>query len=140
MGVGPDPPSAGVPPPPYPLSRGMRPEEERTWAMAAHLLGIVSSCSYLGFIGPLIVWVVKKDESAFVDDQAREALNFQLLVLIAGFACMVAIVLTCGLGLLVALPVILVIPVANLVFCVIAGVAANSGQAYRYPLNWRLIK
>lgn len=140
MGVGPVPPGAGAPPPPYLLGRGMRPEDERIWAMAAHLLGIVSSFSYLGFIGPLIVWVVKKDESAFVADQAREALNFQLFVLIAGFACFFAIFVTCGLGALVALPVILLIPVVNLVFCVIAGVAANSGQAYRYPLNWRLIK
>lgn len=104
-------------------------------AMLAHLLGIVT-----GFLGALIIWLVKKDVSPFVDDQGKEALNFQIAVLIVMVALGVFSVVTFGIGALLAFPLMMVVGVANLVFCILAGVAANNGQHYRYPVTIRLIK
>jgi len=103
-------------------------KEERTLAMLAHLLGIV-----VGFIGPLIIWLVKKDESPFIDDQGKEALNFQLTVLIA---LVVSSALTFVIIGCVLLPAVAVV---NLVFCIIGAIRANEGQRYRYPLTIRMI-
>jgi uncharacterized Tic20 family protein len=113
-----------------PKDEGGAPSQDaRTMAMLAHLLGIV-----LGFLGPLIIWLIKKDEEPFVDDQAKEALNFQLTVFIAMFISGLLICLVIG---LVTTPAI---AIADLVFCIIAGLKANEGEAYRYPLTLRLIK
>jgi hypothetical protein len=98
-------------------------------AMLCHLLAI-----FTGFLGPLVIWLVKKDSSPFVDDQGKEALNFWLTVTIAlivcsvtSFLCIPAII---GMG----------IWVAALVFSIMGTMKANNGIAYRYPLNIRLIK
>lgn len=98
-------------------------------AMLAHLLGI-----FTGFIGCLIIWLIKKDESAFVDDQGKEALNFQITVLIALVAAWLLTFLCIGLLLLPA------VVIANVVFCILAVVESNKGVAYRYPVTLRLIK
>jgi uncharacterized Tic20 family protein len=102
--------------------------EERNFAVIAHLLGILIS-----FLGPLIIWLIKKDASPYVDDQAREALNFQVTIFIAeaisGMLTMV--VIGC-----VLLPIILVV---NVILCIVAAVAASRGQWYRYPMTLRLI-
>ncbi len=97
--------------------------------MLCHLLAIVT-----GFLGPLVIWLIKKDQSKFVDDQGKEALNFQITVLIA--------MLIAGATTLICIGVVLVpaVGIADLVFCIIAAVEANKGVAYRYPLTLRLIK
>ena len=97
-------------------------------AMLSHLLGIFAS-----FVGPLIIWLIKKDSNPFVDDQGKEALNFQITVLIAYLAATVLSFLL--IGLLIG-PAVFVLSV---VFGVIAATKANSGVAYRYPLNIRLV-
>jgi uncharacterized Tic20 family protein len=105
--------------------------EARNMAMLAHLLGAL-----LGFLGPLIIWLMKKDESPFVDDQGKEALNFQLTLLIfhvvgwflAGITCMILI------------PIPMVVLVLQLVFGIIGATTANKGEYYRYPLTIRMIK
>lgn len=103
-------------------------KEECTWGMVAHLVGLV------GFLGPLIVWLIKKDTMPFVDDQGKESLNFQITILIAYF---VAGVTSCvGIG-VILLPLVLV---ASIVFCILGAVKANTGVAYRYPVTLRLIK
>lgn len=103
-------------------------KEERTWGMLAHLLGLV------GFLGPLIVWLIQREKMPFVDDQGKESLNFQLTVLIAWVA---SGALACtGIG-LVAIPIVFI---GNIILCILAGLKANDGQAYRYPLAIRLIK
>ena len=105
------------------------PSEDRNFAVIAHLLGILIS-----FLGPLIIWLIKKDDSPFVDDQAKEALNFQITVFIAeAVAGMLVPVL--GLG-CILLPVVLV---ANFILCIVAAVAASQGRWYRYPMTLRLI-
>lgn len=104
-------------------------KDDCTMAMLAHLLGI-----FLGFVGPLIIWLIKKDQSAFVDDQGKEALNFQLTVLIAYVVAGASICLLIG---FVLLPAVLIY---DLVFCIIAALKANGGELYRYPLTIRMIK
>ncbi len=103
--------------------------DSRTLGMLCHLLGLFTC-----FIGPLIIWLIKKDEDPFVDNQGKEALNFQITVAIA--------FIVSGLLALVCVGVFLGIAVgiADLVFCIVAAAKANSGQAYRYPVSIRFIR
>lgn len=103
--------------------------DDRNLAMLAHLLGIVS-----GFVGALIIWLIKKDQSAFIDEQGKEALNFQITILI-GFV--IAGVLTVILIGALLMPVLLIV---NLVFCILAAVAVSKGEHYKYPFAIRLLK
>lgn len=103
--------------------------DEKTMAMLAHLLALVS-----GFVGPLIIWLVKKDESDYVDDQGKEALNFQISIFIymsvAGLSMFVLI------GILL-LPAVCIFDLVNVIR---GAMAANKGKRFRYPLCIRLIK
>ncbi|MFN9715071.1 MAG: DUF4870 domain-containing protein [Planctomycetota bacterium] len=103
--------------------------EERTWALASHLSGIV-----LGLLGPLIVWLIQKEKMPFVDDQGKEALNFQITVLIGYVVSFATACLYIG---FVLMPVVII---GNIIFCILGAVAANRGEAYRYPVTLRLIK
>ena len=116
-------------PPPAPA--GDSSNDDRTLALLVHLSGIV-----LGFIVPLVVWLINKDKSdkSFLNDQAKEALNFQITLL---FVYIVGIVLTV---ILIGALINLLAWVAGIVLAVIAGLAAQKGQAYRYPFAIRLIK
>jgi len=116
-------------PPPAPT--GTAPADQRTMALVAHILGI-----FTWFIGPLIIWMINKDDSSksFVTDQAKEALNFQITITIAMLINFVLMIVIIG-GLLAPL-----VGILNLVFCIIAAVKANNGEAYRYPFTLRLIK
>ena len=142
----PNPPSGNVPPPPstQPLNYGTQStggltdatmyagppptKEEQSMALLAHLLGI------LGFLGPLIVWLIKKDQSPFVDDQGKEALNFHLTMLI-GYIIGAALSTLC-VGFLI-IPVVWII---STIFSIIGAMKAKDGIAYRYPFAIRLIK
>ena len=115
---------------------------ERTWALVAHAagpVGALASAGLLGFLAPLVIWLAKKDESAFVGDQACEAVNFQLTMFLASLAAVAFAVVTLGLGLLVALPVLLGIWVLEVVLGLVAALRANEGRRYRYPLTLRLL-
>lgn len=118
---------------PPPAPSGAAPQEDRTMALIAHLLGIVT-----WFVGPLIIWLINKDNSSksFVIDQAKEALNFQITITIAFIASFILTIVT--LGLLFFVPTL--VGIANLVFCILAGIKANNGETYRYPFTLRLIK
>lgn len=129
------PPPTNPPTPPagVGLGQGKLPEsEEKTMGMLAHLLGAVTN-----FLGPLILWLVKKEESPFVNDQAKEALNFQITIAIgylgASILGMVPVV-QCVSFLL--FPVFWVI---GIVFGILGCLAANKGQVYRYPFALRLV-
>jgi uncharacterized Tic20 family protein len=98
--------------------------DDRNLAMLAHLLGIVS-----GFVGALIIWLMKKDQSAYVDEQGKEALNFQITMLIAFVGAWILMFILIGMLL-----------IANLVLCIIAAVAASKGEHYKYPLAIRVLK
>ena len=103
--------------------------DDRNLAMLAHLLGIVS-----GFVGALIIWLMKKDQSAYVDEQGKEALNFQITMLIAFVGAWILMFILIG---MLLMPLLLI---ANLVFCILAAVAASNGKSYRYPVAIRLLK
>jgi uncharacterized Tic20 family protein len=110
-------------------------KDAHTWGMACHLAGLAMFVP-IGFgqiIGPLIVWLVKRAEHPFVDEQGKEALNFQISMTIY---MLVAGIVTCvlfGIG-------AFILAIVDIVFLIIAGVKANNGESYRYPLTIRLIK
>lgn len=110
-----------------PSSLGEPTSDEKTWAMLAHLSPLIASVIGLPFLGPLVVWLIYKDKSAFVADQAKESLNFQIAVMIA----MVVSLLTCVGPIVVA--------VGAIVYEIVACVEASKGVLYRYPYTIRLI-
>ena len=121
--------------------------EERQWAMFAHLSALAGGIVTAGwagsigcFIGPLVIWLMKKDTMPFVADQAREALNFNITVAIIFFALFVLTLVTLGIGVVLTLPIMILVGLAWLVFTIIAAIKANQGDRYRYPLTLRLVK
>ena len=102
--------------------------DDTTLAMLAHLLGI-----FTWVIGPLVLYLVKKDESPFVRHHAAEALNFQITVTLALIASVFLILVLVGLLLLI------MVPIGALVFEIVASVRAYRGDWYRYPINIRMV-
>jgi uncharacterized Tic20 family protein len=101
---------------------------DKNIAVLTHLGGI-----FFGLIPALIVWLLKKDDSAYIGAQAREALNFQITVLLGYIVAWVLAWILIGLALL---PLIYI---ANLVLCIVAAVKVSKGEDYQYPLALRLI-
>ncbi|GAA3811999.1 hypothetical protein GCM10022226_35750 [Sphaerisporangium flaviroseum] len=120
----------GRPPEPHVPGRyGPRPgSDDTTMSMLAHLLGLLTS-----FVGPLIIYLVKKDESPYVRDQAAEALNFQITLFIAYVVCTVLAFVIIGFLLM------FVVWIGSLIMMIMASVAANRGENYRYPMNIRFV-
>ncbi|HEY0179632.1 MAG TPA: DUF4870 domain-containing protein [Dokdonella sp.] len=132
--VPPSPPAA--PPPPASSS-----SDDRTWALIAHLSAFSFFISGIGCVlGPLIVWLVKRDTLPFAADQAKEALNFNLTLAIAFVALLVLTVATFGIGIVLAWPIGVALFVAWFVLTIVAAVKASEGVAYRYPFALRLIR
>lgn len=102
--------------------------DEKNIVVLTHIGGTVFS-----FIPALIVWLLKRDDSPYIADQAREALNFQITVLIAQVISSILIVILIGFVLMG------IIWLANIILCIIAAVAASKGEYYRYPFALRLI-
>ncbi len=128
-------------PPPPPT--GAPTAEEKQWAMFAHfsvLLGGIIGAGWLCFLGPLIIWQVKKDTMPFVADQAKEALNFSITVSAIFIALWILTFVTLGIGALLTFPAMFIVGLAALVVVILAGIKANEGVAYRYPFNIRLVK
>ena len=102
--------------------------DEKNFGMLAHLLAI-----FTNFIGPLVIWLVKKDESAFVDRHGKEALNFQISVMIYCIVSSFLVVFLIGILLLTA------VSIMDLVCCIIAAIKASNGEEYSYPLSIRFV-
>ena len=140
------PPPFNPPPPPPEANVSGIPADQRQWAMFAHLSALVgglltSAAGGWGcFIGPLVIWLVKKDTMPFVNDQGKEALNFNITVAIVLVGLVLLTVVTLGIGLLLTVPLGIIIGIAWLVVTIMAAIKANDGVAYRYPLTIRLIK
>ena len=109
------------------------------WAMFCHLAGLAWLLWWIvpligGVIGPLVVWQLKRKEDAFIDEQGKEALNFQISMLlyyiVAGVLCFACVGF-------VLLPIVAVV---DTLFAIIASIKAGNGQHYRYPLTIRFIK
>ena len=146
------PPPATPPPvtPPQPAAQAWPQQQagaggdQRNWAVGAHLSALVASVvTGLAILGPLAVYLIKKDEDRFIAEHAREALNFQLTWLIGGFvAGIVAVIVTLvtvGFGLIVFVPAAIGFAIAWIVFMIKAAMAASRGDYYRYPLTIRLV-
>ena len=109
--------------------------ESRMWAMLAHLSALSGFVIPFGnIIGPLLIWLVKRDEMSFVADQGKEALNFNISMTIYMLVSGVLIFV------LIGIPLIIVLAIAWLVLSILAAVKANEGVVYRYPLTLRLVK
>jgi uncharacterized Tic20 family protein len=102
--------------------------DDKNIATVTHLGGTVFS-----FVPSLIVWILKKDDSAYLGDQAKEALNFQITVMIATFVASILVWLLVG---FILLPIIWLI---NIVFCMIAAISTSKGETFRYPLCLRFL-
>lgn len=103
--------------------------DSRGWATAANLIPLVG----LSFLGPLVIWLMKRDEDPFVEYYAREALNFQISLIIYLIASVLLMLVLIGFVLIV------VVPIFALVVMIIAGVKAANGEFYRYPLTLRFV-
>jgi hypothetical protein len=120
---------------------GQPSKDARTWAMLGHLTSLIGFLIPLAnIIAPLVIWLIKKDEHEFVDDQGKESLNFQITMTIVSL-----VLLVLGfVGSFVCIGFIfflLLIPlgIAVLVFVIIAAIKSNEGERYRYPMTMRLI-
>jgi uncharacterized Tic20 family protein len=124
-------PPQGYPPQPYagPAQHPLSQSDERLWATLSHI-----SIPFFGFVGPLVVYLVFKDRSGWLKESSTEALNFSILV---SLSTLVASLLTAVVIGVVLLPIIWV---GAVILCILAAVASNRGEQYRYPLNWRLVK
>jgi uncharacterized Tic20 family protein len=110
---------------------------ERQWAMGCHLIalcGIVIPVPSANLLGPLILWLIKREDGAFIDEQGKESLNFQISLFIYALACVVLAVI--GIGILLLLP----LAIFGLVCVIIAAIKASEGISFRYPACIRFIK
>lgn len=109
----------------------------RMWAMFCHLAGLagyVIPVIISGIIAPLIIWQIKKEDDPFIDQNGKEAVNFQISI---GIYELVSIPLCFVCIGFVTLPAVMIF---NIVFLIIAAIKANNGESYRYPLCIRFIK
>ncbi len=125
--------STSTPLPPPPL--GSPASSARTWEMLAHLSALAGFIIPLGtFLGPFIIWQIKKNEFPSVEAHAKAALNFQLSCLIYAIVAAILIIVVIGLFLLMA------IGIFSLVCIIMATIKANNGEPWKYPLSLTLIK
>jgi len=132
--------------------RYKRQQDERGWAMSCHIAVLAAAILPFGHIlGPLVVWLVKKDQYPLVNDQGKESVNFQITMTI--FAVILLIVFVVSLlsfiagdyeaefpvSLLLSIAAMLLLGIINLVLIVIAAVRSYRGEKYRYPLSIRFI-
>jgi uncharacterized protein len=103
--------------------------DEKLWALLAHV-----SIPFVWFIGPLIVYLIYKDRSPWLKEASTEALNFSILYSIVSFVCWMLTAVLIG---AILLPLVFI---GALIFCILAALAANRHELYRYPINWRIMK
>jgi uncharacterized Tic20 family protein len=110
-------------------------KQERLWATIAHLSAFAGFIIPLGnVLGPLIIWLIKREEGPFVDQQGKEALNFGISVTLYAAISYILVFVLIGVLLLIGLGIFWI------VVLILAAVRANEGKAYRYPLSIRFIK
>lgn len=116
-------------------TEGAVPKEARTWGMLCHLSALAGYIIPFGnVIGPLVFWLLKKEEFPFVEEQGKEALNFQITMAICGIVATVLIAVVIGLLLLPA------VAIFNLVMIIMGSIKANKGESFRYPISIKFIK
>jgi len=114
---------------------GVPDKDARTWGMICHLAALSGYIIPLGnILGPLVVWVIKKDDHPFINDQGKEALNFHLTMTLCFIVSFLLLFVVIGLLLLVVLCVYV------LIMIIVASIKANEGIYYRYPLTIRFFR
>ena len=108
-------------------------KDERTLGMLCHLTGLSYLIGIPGFIVPLVLWLVKKDSSDYIDYHGRESLNFQISIFIYGIVSAILILVLIGIFMLIALAIF------SFIMMIIAAIKANDGVRYRYPLTIRIL-
>ena len=128
--------AAASPPQPAPKDSELEEHSSHTWGMLCHLTALsgLLGVPFGQILGPLLIWLLKRDEYPFADDQGKESLNFQLSMLIYTLGSVLLICLCVGIAL------ILLIQVFNLVLVIVASVKASYGERYRYPLTIRFFR
>ena len=119
-----------------PAAGGELSKDAKMWGMFCHLAALAgfTGIPFANVLGPLILWLIKKDDFAFVDDQGKESLNFQISIAIYAICCLPLFCLVIGPFLL---PLVFVF---DLIMVIVASIESNKGKAYRYPLCIRLVK
>lgn len=109
--------------------------QSKTWAMASHMSAYVVFLGIpLPLVGPLVMWLLKRDDDPFVEHHAREALNFNISIMLYTFVAGVLVLAVVG---IVLLPIVLV---AWFVLTIVAGIRASNGEPYRYPMTIRFVQ
>jgi uncharacterized Tic20 family protein len=112
--------------------------DERNWAMFCHLAGLAGFLPVIpllgNVLGPLVLWLLKREQYPFVDDQGKEALNFQITMLLATIVAGILMMVLIG---LILVPAVII---TNVVCVILATIRASKGMRYRYPFAIRLIK
>lgn len=109
-------------------------KEARNWAMGCHLAALAGFVIPFGsVIGPLVVWLMKREESGFVDQQGKEALNFQITMLIAFLISLVLVFVLIGFLLIAA------VAIFDLIMIIVATIKVSEGADFRYPITLRLV-
>ncbi len=124
-------PPPGVPDP----SPAMKPEEEKNWAVATHL---ASLSGYIGIplghiLGPLIIWLMKKDSSPFLDEVGKETVNYNISIILWFVLCIPLCFIIIG------IPMLICLAIMDVIVTIMAAIAASNGQQYKYPLTIRFI-
>ena len=110
--------------------------EERTLGCVAHLSTFAGYVVPFGnVVAPLVIWLTQRDESTFVGEHARQALNFQITFMVFALACVIVLIATLGLGIFVVVPALIVMAICEVVFTVIGAIRGYEGNEYRYPLS-----
>lgn len=114
----------------------MTEKEERLWAAGCHLAALAGYFIPIigNILGPLIVWMLARDKSPFINEQGKESINFQITMSIAAFVAFLLIFVAVGVFLM---PIIALV---DLILIIIAAVTVYQGKAYRYPFSLRLLK
>ena len=110
-------------------------KDEKNWAMLCHFSSFAGLIFPFGnILAPLIIWLIKKEEMSFVEDQGKEVINFQIsmtiYLLISAILCVI----------LIGIPIVIGLVIFCFIITIIAAISANDGTPYRYPINLRLIK
>jgi uncharacterized protein len=109
------------------------PKEALTWGALCHLavLAVLIGPMLMNVLGPLVVWLLKKNDHPFIDEQGKESLNFQISMTIYSLAAVISII---------GIPLAIIIGIADIVLIIVASIKTSNGENYRYPLTIRFIK
>ena len=108
----------------------------RTWCVLAHALALIGFLVPVGghVIGPLVVWLAKRQDSPDIDAHGKESMNFQISMMIWNAIAFVLCFV------LIGIPILVLLHILNVIFVVVAAIQASEGKLYHYPLTMRLIK